>query len=130
MRPSPNPLIEPFRSEHPTLGAGVVGEPTGFFQCKSLSVKGDTLRIIASVGFGWEHVSISLPDRCPVWEEMVYVKDLFWSDSETVVQFHPPRNFYINYHPHCLHLWKPTGRNIDTPPTHLIAPSYVDPSRI
>ena len=43
------------------------------------------LRVIASDGVlapdevkGWEHVSVSLPDRCPTWEEMCRVKDLFW----------------------------------------------------
>ena len=55
----------------------------------------------------WEHVSVSLPDRCPTWDEMNFVKDLFWSGSETVLQFHPAKFQYVNTHPFCLHLWKP-----------------------
>ncbi|MCX8016968.1 MAG: hypothetical protein N2690_03550, partial [Rhodocyclaceae bacterium] len=32
------------------------------------------LRVIASHEDGWEHVSVSRPDRCPTWEEMCRVK--------------------------------------------------------
>ena len=54
----------------------------------------------------WEHVSVSLEKRCPNWKEMCLVKDLFWDESECVIQFHPPRSEYVNNHPFCLHLWK------------------------
>ena len=56
---------------------------------------------------GWEHVSVSTATRCPTWEEMCEVKDLFWSEDEAVIQFHPPRAEYVNNHRYCLHLWKP-----------------------
>lgn len=56
---------------------------------------------------GWEHVSISTKTRCPTWDEMCTVKDLFWGEEETVLQFHPPHSQYVNNHRHCLHLWKP-----------------------
>lgn len=36
-----------------------------------------TLRVIASDGQGWEHVSVSLPNRCPNWREMCFIKDVF-----------------------------------------------------
>lgn len=72
------------------------------------------LRIVASGGDpadtmseGWEHVSVSTAVRCPTWDEMCTVKDLFWSEEEAVVQFHPPRSEYVNNHKFCLHLWKP-----------------------
>ena len=32
------------------------------------------LRIIGSDGMGWEHVSVSLPHRCPHWREMCFIK--------------------------------------------------------
>lgn len=54
----------------------------------------------------WEHVSVSLKDRCPTWEEMCEVKELFFEDDETVVQYHPPKKDYVNIHPYCLHLWR------------------------
>ena len=33
----------------------------------------------------WEHVSVSVPGKkfCPSWEEMCWVKDLFWGEEET-----------------------------------------------
>ena len=71
---------------------------------------GRELRIIATSGtdeIPWEHVSVSLPNRCPNWEEMCFVKDLFWEPEETVMQLHPPKSEWINQHPYCLHLWRP-----------------------
>jgi hypothetical protein len=84
---------------------------------------GEKLAIIASDGEGWEHVSVSLKRRLPNWTEMCFVKDLFWNDEECVIQFHPPKSEYINCHPLCLHLWKPVGLEIITPPTGLVGPS-------
>ena len=83
--------------------------------------------VIASDQMGWEHVSVSLPSRCPTWEEMCYVKDLFWEKHETVVQYHPAESEYVNMHPYCLHLWKPIGVEIPTPPTILVGPKRRQP---
>ena len=55
---------------------------------------------------GWQHVSCSLPNRCPTWKEMAYIKKLFWGENVTVVQFHPGKSEYVNNHPFCLHLWR------------------------
>lgn len=83
------------------------------------------LKIIASgaheISEGWEHVSVSLKNRCPNWEEMCFVKDLFWLPEECVIQFHPPKSDYVNCHPYCLHLWKPPF-DLPTPPSILIGP--------
>ena len=84
------------------------------------------LSIIASDGTdpeaqGWEHVSVKCRNRCPNWQEMSFVKDLFWADDECVIQYHPPKADYVNVHPYVLHLWKPVDHNIPTPPTGLIA---------
>ncbi len=68
----------------------------------------DTLKIIASDGMNWKHVSVSKKYECPTWDEMCYVKSLFWDDPEDwAVQYHPPASRYINNHPYCLHLWQP-----------------------
>lgn len=69
---------------------------------------------------GWEHVSVSLQNRCPNWPEMNFVKDLFWEPEETVVQFHPPKSHYINNHPYCLHMWKNIKVDIELPPDYLV----------
>jgi hypothetical protein len=70
----------------------------------------------------WEHVSVSLANRTPTWEEMCWVKDLFWSDDEVVVQYHPAKRDYVNCHPHCLHLWRPTRHKdkLPLPPPILV----------
>lgn len=78
------------------------------------------MAITASWGGGWEHVSVSLQNRCPTWDEMCRIKDIFWGEEECVVQFHPPRSEYVNNHPYCLHLWKKIGANWDTPPTEYV----------
>jgi hypothetical protein len=70
--------------------------------------------------YGWEHVSISCPQRTPNWLEMCFVKDLFWHEEECVMQLHPPRSEYINCHPYCLHLWRPLRTTIPTPPSLLV----------
>lgn len=80
------------------------------------------LRIICSDGFAWEHVSVSREDRCPTWEEMCFVKDLFWDEHEWVVQYHPPKASHINCHPFCLHLWRPTNSYLPTPPPWMVGP--------
>lgn len=78
------------------------------------------LKIIASDGAGWEHVSVSLPHRCPTWPEMSMVKAIFWEPEDCVIQFHPPESEYVNNHPFCLHLWRPTDHDIPTPPSILV----------
>lgn len=85
----------------------------GAFICKLKH--GQSLRVIASEGMGWEHVSVSRTDRSPTWEEMCQIKDLFWDDTDCVVQYHPPKSDYVNNHLHCLHLWKPIGIELPRP---------------
>lgn len=78
-------------------------------RCGATQLKHGNARlcVIFSEGLGWDHVSVSLPTRCPTWEEMCYVKNVFFDEHEAVMQLHPPRSEYVNNHPYCLHLWKP-----------------------
>lgn len=82
------------------------------------------LRIIANTAHEqsdwWEHVSVSLEHRIPFWEEMCFVKDLFWLEEECVVQYHPPRSKHINNHPNVLHLWRNTRQEFVLPPKELV----------
>jgi hypothetical protein len=71
---------------------------------------------------GWEHVSVSAERRPPTWTEMCFVKDLFWSETECVIQYHPPKNEYVNFHPNVLHMWKPISMTIPMPPLILVGP--------
>jgi hypothetical protein len=82
---------------------------------------GRELRVIASPGdahegIPFEHVSVSLTNRCPNWPEMDFIKRLFWDDEEAVMQLHPPRSTWVNQHPFCLHMWRPTTQEIPLPP--------------
>lgn len=75
----------------------------------------------------WEHVSVSLKNRCPTWEEMCLVKDLFWGEDETVIQFHPKDAEHVNNHPYCLHLWKRTGEEHELPPALMVGVIGMEP---
>ena len=83
-------------------------------------INGRALTVVASDGEGWEHVSVSLPNRNPNWGEMCAIKSLFWGEEETVIQYHPPKSQYVNNHPYCLHLWKPKDKEVLLPPSNLI----------
>lgn len=80
----------------------------------------EPLLVIWSSGEGWEHVSVSLKKRCPTWDEMCRIKNMFWNDEETVVQYHPPKSEYVNTHPYCLHLWRKKGEDFERPPKGLV----------
>ena len=82
---------------------------------------------MVSDGYGWEHVSISIqpktgskPIRCPSWEEMCAIKDMFWDAEDVVVQFHPRKSDYVNLHNYCLHLWRKTDQDFETPPKQMV----------
>ena len=93
----------------------------GAFLIRSLKIK-VVLAAIASDQMGWEHVSVSLPSRCPTWEEMCFVKNLFWDEEDFAVQMHPPKSDYVNCHPYCLHLWRKAGTNdfCERPPSVMV----------
>ncbi len=78
------------------------------------------LKVIVSDGMGWEHVSVSLPDRCPTWDEMCRIKDLFWDEQEVVMQLHPAKSEYVNNVSNCLHLWKPINEKIPLPDSIMV----------
>lgn len=95
----------------------------GAFQVRGLKIKG-SLCCIISDGEGWEHVSVSRPDRCPTWDEMCFIKNLFWGEDDLVIQYHPVKGDYINCHPYCLHLWRKSGTNefCERPPKIMVGP--------
>jgi len=82
------------------------------------------LLIIASDGEGWEHVSIHViqgeASMTPIWDEMHYVKKVFWDSEDVVMQLHPKASEYVNNQPNTLHLWRPVGVEIPTPPSILV----------
>ena len=87
--------------------------------------EGRSLRIIAASDLGWDHVSVSLVDRCPTWEELELVKRTFFHDYETAMQLHVPPADHVNNHEYCLHLWRPLDVEIPRPPAMMVG----DPNR-
>ena len=73
-------------------------------------------QVVWSFGGGWDHVSVSFQNRCPTWDEMCKVKDIFFRDDECCVEYHPAKKDYVNIHPYCLHIWKPQEETFQTPP--------------
>ena len=78
--------------------------------------------VMASDGLGWEHVSVSHKLYTPDWHAMCVIKDLFWDETDAVMQLHPKRSHYVNFHAHCLHLWRPIGEEIPLPPPAMVGP--------
>ena len=92
----------------------------GAFEFK---VRGLKVRVVASDGLGWEHVSVSLErKKCPNWNTMCEVKNIFWDEEDAVIQYHPPKSQYVNCHPFTLHLWKSTDKEIPVPDPILVGP--------
>lgn len=126
MRKTPWLRAEPYRIQHP-FGPANYGDDYGAFMIPGPC--GMTLACIVSgarsgegeVG-NWEHVSVSCKNRCPNWKEMHFVKQIFWSDVEAVMQIHPPESDYVDCHPHCLHMWRPIHTEIPRPPSIMVGP--------
>lgn len=78
--------------------------------------------VVFSWGGGWEHVSVAPKDRnyTPSWDDMCFLKDLFFHPDEWVVQFHPAQSEYVNNVKNCLHLWRPIDETLPTPPAWMV----------
>jgi hypothetical protein len=86
------------------------------------------VRCIASDGMGWQHVSVSFGPNSkatPSWELMCKIKDLFFEEEDTVVQFHPAKSQYVNYHAGCLHLWRSLEKEQPIPHLIMVGPKAV-----
>lgn len=102
------------------LMAGGGGGPDDGGGIWDIPMSSRIVRVQASWGMGWDHVSVSLPNRCPTWDEMCKIKDLFFDGDECVMQLHPPRSVAVNYHNYCLHLWRPQDQQIPMPPVFMV----------
>lgn len=75
-----------------------------------VTMYGKSFHVIASIdGGSLEHVSVSPTSgkRCPTWDEMSRIKDLFFYPEEEVFEIHPAHSVYVNLKKNCLHLWRP-----------------------
>ena len=118
-------LLNIYRDQSPQVRAyyGSAGDSTcGVFSVPSM-IDRAILRVVASAGEGWDHVSVSRVNRCPNWQEMEQIKRLFFRDEETAMQLHVPPGDHINAHPYCLHLWRPHDVEIPRPPAWMVGPT-------
>lgn len=78
--------------------------------------------VIWSNGGGWEHVSVCPYKRSytPSWDDMCALKDMFFYENETVVQYHPAKSEYVNNMPNCLHLWRSINTDFPVPPSIMV----------
>jgi len=113
--------------------AGAFDVVDGMFRIPHPKIDNYNYFVVVSTGLDWDHVSVSLRIvkngrehpvlRCPTWEEMCYIKELFFEDTEAVVQYHPAASEYVNHHPYCLHLWRPQIETLPIPDKILVGPS-------
>jgi len=78
------------------------------------------LKVLATTGEGWDHVSVSLPSRTPTWAEMDRIKRMFFRPDEVAMQLHVAVTDHINVHNYTLHLWRPTNQTIPLPPKEFV----------
>jgi hypothetical protein len=88
----------------------------------NMPVGNELIGIIASTGEGWDHVSASLPHRCPTWEEMSAIKRAFFRRDEWAYELHPPESENLSLHQYCLHLWRCQYQDMALPPSIMVAP--------
>jgi hypothetical protein len=98
-----------------------IADVSGAFGMK-LDKDGPSFVVIASSGDGWDHVSVSVRDRTPTWEEMDRIKRVFFKPGEVAMQLHVAEADHVNCHPFTLHLWRPHGtkRAIPLPPKEFV----------
>lgn len=119
MKSKPSKFCEEHRFRDGELGSVNDGGNNGAFWFH-IGPDGKEIHVIISDGRGWDHASVSTADRCPTWEEMCYVKKLFWRNDETVIQIHPPSRLYKNEQRHTLHLWRHQKSEVALPPLNMV----------
>jgi hypothetical protein len=117
MRNAPNLRTQPYRQPDPNTGDVYSTDNDGWYL---IPLGGQTFKVIASEGLGWDHVSVSHRSRCPTWAEMDHICRLFFRDDETVIQFHVPRAQHINVHAFTLHLWRSQTDPVILPPAAMV----------
>jgi hypothetical protein len=113
MKSKPSRAIERFRIIKGAMASTELYGNNGAFMIK---YKSRTYKVVISDQLGWDHVSVSLPNRIPTWKEMCIIKDIFFEDTEIVVQYHPAKENYINDSEYVLHMWRCQDKPMPMPP--------------
>ena len=85
-----------------------------------IAVRIADIMVVASNGGGWDHVSVSLSYRTPIYDEMKAIKRLFFLDHEWAMELHAPVLNHVNVHQYCLHMWRPQSVAIPIPPQEMV----------
>lgn len=116
-----------YKTETLIMGKIPSEEELKHFGCFMIPTKGyrKGLKVIVSSGDiagtdGWDHVSVSLPNRTPTWEEMDKVKRMFFQPHEVCFQLHPEESDHISNHPYCLHIWRNSKYPVPLPPAGMV----------
>ena len=117
--------LDPFRAQVPGWEKTVPGQKEGAFV---IPHNGLLICCIISDQMNWDHVSVSLRSkdqtkmikRTPTWEEMEFVKRLFFEPDEVAVQYHVREDDHINVHDYVLHLWRGQQINYIMPPKIMV----------
>ena len=108
--------LDRFRDKHPYWPQT---ETSGTFK---VMVNQRSFLVLASVdntdeGGMWEHISVMPKNqkRCPTWDEMCAIKNMFFQPEEECVEFHPKESEYVNCSKYCLHIWRPVAGKLNSP---------------
>ena len=117
-------LPEQHRKDNPLLPLNPGDQGAGYFKIPYKA--GSYFLCVATSGEDWEHVAVIVAaafkttDRCPSWDEMCFIKSVFWDEEDPAIQIHPPKSQWVNNHPFALHLWRPKKAIIPMPPTEMV----------
>lgn len=103
---------ESYRIRHGRLGSDDSFDSNGYFL---VPYKEEFLLCLISDSGGWDHVNISLPARTPNWEEIEFVRDIFFDAQDIVVIYSPPRLFPYVTNPFHIHMWRRQGHQFPIP---------------
>ncbi len=124
MRSKPSKFLERHRERDGELASDESDGMNGAFLVPLPHVRAGGAIVLCSDKGGWDHVSVHietpLRQRCPTWEEIDYIRKLFFRGDEWVMQLHAPADKNINVHPYTLHLWRPQNESIPVPPRDFV----------
>jgi hypothetical protein len=72
--------------------------------CKAF--KHGNLRALVDQEGGRWHLSLSHPKRLPTWAELGEAREELLPAEIHLCIPHPPKEFWVNLHPYCLHLYE------------------------
>jgi hypothetical protein len=113
-----------FKKNHPLSTTKLAGN-NGTFVIPHYRIPGYTMIVQATDVNDWEHIYVQVvgrrhknkATRYPTYEEMKWIKELFWGKDDLVLQYFAKDWDYTNasIDPYVLHLWRPKTLPIPKP---------------